>query len=118
LLPALFAGGNLVFAWEMRMVDGMGGAEAAWVASDNVVAADLGEGMALLNLATNEYFSLNEVGAFVWGILQTPRLRADVVRAVMDAYEVAEGACAVDVDLLLEELRHAALAEQRLVPAP
>lgn len=85
--------------------------DAAWVASDKVVAAELGEGLALLNLATNEYFSLNEVGAFVWTVLQTPKPRSDIVRAVMEAYEVAESACAGDIDLLLEELRHAALAE-------
>lgn len=93
------------------------GEDTAWIASDKVVAADLGEGLALLSLTTNEYFSLNEVGAFVWGILQTPKPRADIVRAVMEAYEVAESACTADVDLLLEELKHAALAEQRLVAA-
>ena len=99
------------------MLNEMSSPDAAWIASDNVVAAELGEGLALLNLSTNEYFSLNEVGAFVWGILQAPRLRADLVRAVMDAYEVAEATCALDVDLLLEELKHAELAEQRLAPA-
>lgn len=84
--------------------------DAAWVASDKVVAAELGEGLALLSLTTNEYFSLNDVGAFVWRALQTPRQRRDIVLAVMEAYEVAENACAADVDRLLEELRHAALA--------
>jgi len=91
--------------------------DAAWVASDKVVAADLGEGLALLNLSTNEYFSLNDVGAFVWHELQTPKPRADIVRAVMEAYEVAESACAADIDLLLEELRNAALAEQSHIAA-
>lgn len=91
--------------------------DAAWVASDKVVAADLGEGLALLNLSTNEYFSLNEVGAFVWSVLQTPKPRGDIVRAVMEAYEVAESACATDIDLLLEELKNAALAEQNSIPA-
>ncbi len=99
------------------MDDMASGEDAAWVASDQVVAADLGEGLALLNLSTNEYFSLNEVGAFVWGVLQTPRPRADIVRAVMEAYEVAESACVADIDLLLEELKNAALAEQSHISA-
>lgn len=92
--------------------------DAAWVASDRVVAAELGEGLALLSLTTNEYFSLNDVGAFVWRSLQTPRPRRDIVRAVMEVYEVAESACAADVDRLLEELRHAALAEPSRIASP
>ena len=92
------------------------GENAAWVASDRVVAADLGEGLALLNLGTNEYFSLNEVGAFIWRVLQTPRARADIIRAVMEAFEVAEDACAADIDFLLEELKNAALAGQNHIP--
>lgn len=99
------------------MDDMASGEDAAWVASDKVVAADLGEGLALLNLSTNEYFSLNEVGAFVWSVLQTPKARGAIVRAVMEVYEVAESACAADVDLLLEELKNAALAEQSAIPA-
>jgi len=98
------------------MDDMASGEGAAWVASDKVVAADLGEGLALLNLSTNEYFSLNEVGAFVWGVLQTPKPRDDIVRAVMEAYEVAESACSTDIDLLLEELKNAALAGQNHIP--
>ena len=86
----------------------------AWVAAGNVVVTELGDGLALLNLATNEYFSLNEVGAFVWSVLQTPRPRREIVRAVTEKYEVAPEVCAPDVDLLLEELRNAALAEQQL----
>lgn len=84
--------------------------DVAWIASDKVVVTSLGEGLALLNLTTNEYFSLNDVGAFVWGVLQTARRRREVVGAVMEAYDVAESECLADVDRLLEELRHAALA--------
>jgi hypothetical protein len=88
--------------------------EDAWVASGNVVVTELGDGLALLNLATNEYFSLNDVGAFVWGVLQTPQQRGEIIRAVTEKYEVAPDICAPDVDLLLEDLKNAALAEQQL----
>jgi hypothetical protein len=99
------------------MDDHSSGEDAAWVASDKVVAAELGEGLALLSLTTNEYFSLNDVGAFVWRALQTPKPRRDIVRAVMEVYEVAESACAADIDRLLEDLRHAALAEPSRIAA-
>ncbi len=86
----------------------------AWVAARDIVTTEIGEGLALLNLSTNEYFSLNEVGAYVWEVLQTPRQRDEIVRAVTEKYEVAPELCAPDVDLLLEDLRNAALAEQQL----
>jgi hypothetical protein len=92
--------------------------QLSWVASERAVATDLGEGLALLNLETNEYFSLNEVGAFVWEVLKRPSPRGEIIRAVVEAYEVAPETCAADIDLLLEELRDAALAEQRLDPQP
>ena len=86
----------------------------AWVAARDIVTTEIGEGLALLNLSTNQYFSLNEVGAYVWEVLQTPRQRDEIVRAVTEKYEVAPELCAPDVDLLLEDLRNAALAEQQL----
>jgi len=94
------------------------GERMSWVASDRVVTTDLGEGLALLNLETNEYFSLNEVGAFVWGVLSQPQRSGEIVRAVVEKYDVTAEACAADVELLLEELENAALAEQRLDPEP
>lgn len=84
---------------------------AAWMASDEVVAANLGDGLALLNLRTNEYFSLNEVGAFVWNVLQSPQPRGEIIRAVTDKFEVEADVCAGDLDLLLEDLRRASLIE-------
>ena len=92
----------------------MAHSDAAWMASDEVVAANLGDGVALLNLRTNEYFSLNEVGAFVWAVLQSPQPRGAIISAVTDKYEVAADVCASDLDLLLEDLKSASLIEQRL----
>ena len=89
--------------------------DPAWMASTDVVATELGEGLALLNLKTNEYFSLNDVGAFVWSVL--PKPRSEIIQAVVEQYEVTADDCAGDVDLLLEDLRNAALAEPRLVAA-
>ena len=86
---------------------------AGWVAADNVVTADLGDGLALLDLRTNQYFSLNDVGAFVWQELQTPKRREEIVDAVTERYEVSAADCAPDIDALLEEFRDAALVEQR-----
>lgn len=88
--------------------------EVAWMISDQVVATELGDGLALLNLRTNEYFSLNEVGAFVWNELQSPQSRDALIRVMTEKYDVAAETCANDLDLLLEDFKNASLAEPRL----
>lgn len=85
--------------------------DLAWMAADDIVTTELGEGLALLNLRTNEYFSLNEVGAFIWSVL--PRARGEIIEAIIEKYDVTADDCAGHVDLLLEDLRNAALAEPR-----
>lgn len=86
-------------------------AMAGWVASGNVVTTDLGDGLALLDLRTNQYFSLNEVGAFVWQMIQTPRRREEIVHAVTEKYEVTPEDCSGDIDTLLADFENAALIE-------
>ena len=92
--------------------------DVSWTIADQVVATELGDGLALLNLKTNEYFSLNDVGAFVWGELQSPQSRDALIRAMTQKYDVATDVCANDLDLLLEDLRNASLAEPRLGATP
>ncbi|MBI1403141.1 MAG: PqqD family peptide modification chaperone [Porphyrobacter sp.] len=62
---------------------------ATMVASDpDVVGCELGEGAALLNLRSNIYYSLNEVGAFVWDeMAQQPVAFARLVDRVCDTYD-------------------------------
>lgn len=77
--------------------------------STDVVCADIGDGVALLDMTTNSYFSLNDVGAFVWELLASSRTRGQIIEAVTAAYDVARTECEADVDQLIEELHHAAL---------
>jgi hypothetical protein len=61
---------------------------AMLIASDpQVVGCTLGEGTALLNLDTNIYYSLNEVGAFVWNSMGDPVAFDSLVKRVSEAYD-------------------------------
>ncbi len=48
---------------------------------------------------------LNEVSVFVWEKLQNPISKKDLLKAVLDEYEVDRDAAAKDLDNLLETLR-------------
>ncbi len=48
---------------------------------------------------------MNDVAALVWEKLSNPVSREDLLRAILDEYEVEESAAAADLDALLEKLR-------------
>lgn len=45
---------------------------------------------------------LNEVSAFVWNQIQTPVSKADLLKSILDEFEVEEEVAAHDLDNLLE----------------
>ena len=74
-------------------------------AAADVMASPLGDGVALLDLRSNQYFSLNAVGAALWQALARPRSINDLCDAVADDFEVASDACRADVRALLGDLQ-------------
>ena len=79
-------------------------------ATKDAVACEFGNGLALLNLKSNVYYSLNGVGAFIWNLIQEPRPIADVRSAVLARYNVDPERCKADVDALLTGLAENGLA--------
>ena len=55
---------------------------------------------------------LNEVSALVWKKMQTPVSRDDLLKAILDEYEVEEAAAATDLDALLEKLKGFGVIEE------
>ncbi|RWC31870.1 PqqD family protein [Mesorhizobium sp.] len=79
-------------------------------ATKDAVACEFGNGLALLNLKSNVYYSLNGVGAFIWELIQEPRSIADIRSAVLARYKVDPERCRADVDALLKGLADNGLA--------
>lgn len=80
------------------------------VATSDAVACEFGSGLALLNLKSNIYYSLNSVGAYIWELIQEPRSILDIRNAVLTRYDVDAGRCKADVEGLLKGLAEAGLA--------
>ncbi|TPL04814.1 PqqD family protein [Mesorhizobium sp. B2-4-14] len=79
-------------------------------ATGDAVACEFGDGLALLDLKSNIYYSLNGVGAFIWELIQDPRSIADIRGAVLARYNVDAERCNADVDALLKGLAENGLA--------
>ena len=79
-------------------------------ASKDAVACEFGNGLALLDMRSNIYYSLNSVGAYIWELIQEPKPIAEIRSAVLERYNVEPERCKADVDGLLKGLADAGLA--------
>lgn len=67
----------------------------------------------VLDLETSAYYSLNEVGSFIWERLGEGKTLDEVVAEVCDAYEVAEPEARKDAEELVAKL----VSQKLLEPA-
>jgi hypothetical protein len=74
-----------------------------------VVSCELAGGAALLDLRTGTYFSINSVGAFVWGRLSNPIAVSEIQSAMMAHYDVESEKCFDDLSKLLTDFVEAGL---------
>lgn len=79
-------------------------------ADADVVACELGSGAALLSLRSNRYFSLNEVGAFIWNRMEQPTDIDTLCDAVASTFDVEPERCRRDVAAIVQSLADAGLA--------
>jgi hypothetical protein len=74
------------------------------VAADDALSTTIDGETVILHPDVGKYYGLNEVGTFVWELLQEPRPVDELCREVVDAYEVDRDRCRSDVEDLLVEL--------------
>lgn len=79
----------------------------------NVVARTLAGEAVLLNLSTEEYFSLNEVGSRIWDLMDGQRTVADITDSITTEYDAERADVLEDVLVLLDELAEAGLIMKR-----
>ncbi|TKX47228.1 PqqD family protein [Halorubrum sp. SD690R] len=78
--------------------------ETTVVAVDDALSTTIDGETVILHPDVGKYYGLNEVGTFVWELLQEPRSVDELCREVVDAYEVDRDRCRSDVEDLLVEL--------------
>ncbi len=77
----------------------------------DVVSCDLVEEAALLNLKDGVYYGLNPVGARIWNLLQKPIQVKDILKTLIDEYDVDEDVAKDDLMELLEQLQEKELVK-------
>lgn len=80
------------------------------MASD-VLGSELGSDVVMLSLRDGMYYGLEDAGADIWRLIQKTSTIADIVRSLVDAYDVAPEQCREDVLNLIASLRDRGLVE-------
>jgi hypothetical protein len=73
----------------------------------------LGDETIILNMKAGLYFSLDNVGAFIWQLVREPRSVKELREAIIAAYDVEPEVCERDLVALLHELADKNLVEIR-----
>lgn len=79
-------------------------------ASDQTSTGIPGETV-ILNVKTGMYYGMDEVGARVWDLIQTPKSVEEIQQVVLEDYETTPEQCERDLLVLLQELSAAGLIE-------
>ncbi|MFT6880227.1 MAG: hypothetical protein ACI8UX_001983 [Psychromonas sp.] len=81
--------------------------------TDTQVSTSLSGESVILNHGKGSYYSLNEVGTFVWDIFQKgPQTKAFLKQEVMASFEVSRKDCENDLRRLIDSLINEGLIEE------
>jgi Coenzyme PQQ synthesis protein D (PqqD) len=79
--------------------------DAIAVASEHQLSTTLSGEVVILGLRDAIYYGLQEVGARIWDLLQTPHSVREIVQHIVDEYDVPEEIASADVCRLIGELQ-------------
>jgi hypothetical protein len=74
------------------------------VASKEQVCCDLNGEVVILNLSNGTYYGLDTIGAYVWNLIQEPKIVGDLVTALLEEYDVDRNRCEQELAALLRDL--------------
>lgn len=78
-----------------------------YLVSPECVSCAVKDGVAILDLRSNTYFSLDAVGASIWDRMSNPASLDDLTQAISTEYAVTPEECRGDItDLLQDMLKH------------
>jgi hypothetical protein len=74
------------------------------VVAENALSTTIDGETMILDQDAGVYYGLNEVGTFIWDLLQEPRSVGELCRKVATEYDVEQERCRADVEDLIEDL--------------
>lgn len=79
--------------------------------SDKGIHSNIGGEVVILNTETNNYYSLNEVGSYIWENLKEPIDLSGIVNKITKVYDIDNSQCEADVQEIIQALYEIHLIE-------
>ena len=79
--------------------------------SDRAMARTVDDQIVILDIASGQYFGINDVGALVWDLLEYDTTSDALVKAVLADFDVDQAQAKDDIDALIAQLTEAGLVE-------
>ena len=92
-------------------------AESLISAHPEQLSSELDGETILLQMNSGLYYGLNEMGAAIWGMIQSPKTFQEIQSDLLESYEVSAEVCKQEVEKLLSELHAAGLIEVKMPEA-
>lgn len=74
------------------------------IAAENILSTELHGEAVLLDLDSGIYYGSNDVGAYIWEVLQEPQTVSDLQEAVLAEYDVTASRCRRDIQSFLRKM--------------
>ena len=78
-------------------------------AAENALSTTIDGETVILHRDAGKYYGLNEVGTFIWELLQEPRSVDELCEQVVAEYDVDRDRCQTDIEELLVDLAESEL---------
>lgn len=63
------------------------------VQNEEIDASDIDGDKVMMNLEKGMYFSLNSVGSRIWDIIENPTTADEIIKILLNEYDIAEEKC-------------------------
>ena len=80
--------------------------------SDNIAWRNINEEVVILNLKSGEYFTLNDVGRFVWLAITDRNNIEEICQKVVDTFAVSPETAAKDIDIFVTGMMNEGLLHE------
>lgn len=74
------------------------------VAAEPVLSTTIDGETVILHKGVERYYGLNDVGTFIWKLLEEPRTVEEICEEVMNEYDVGYQRCKNDVEDIVSEM--------------
>lgn len=77
----------------------------------DIDATEFNDEKVMMNMDKGKYYALNEVGSRIWDLINKNTDVSEIIKALLEEYDVSEEECTREVISYLEDLYNAELIE-------